>query len=119
MLYFFLDIPGILIGVSVSYFIASIPHLQKYKIKSFSGLKKYYKVIIHNFAIDSSRNLSIMVDKLLIVYLFSYTIVGIYQFSLQIVIVLAALPGILGAYLISDCGQCRYGGLSVGLCTAS
>ena len=39
---------------------------------------------------------------MLIAPLFGYFIVGIYTFNLQILIVLSALPHVLGAYLISE-----------------
>jgi O-antigen/teichoic acid export membrane protein len=103
LLFFIFEIPGILLGMIISNFVSSIPLYSTIKLKiSFSGLQKYYKILIHNFAADVSGSLSLMIDKLLIASLFGFFIVGIYQFNTQILIALGTLPGILGSYLISE-----------------
>ncbi len=101
-LYFIFDIYGIVFGLAISHFIASIVIFRKLTIRSFFGLKKYYKILVHNFAVISGAHLSIVVDKLLIAPLFGFFIVGIYQFNLQVLLALDALPGVLTLYLISE-----------------
>jgi len=101
-LYFIFDIYGIVFGLAISHFIASIVIFRKLTIRSFLGLKKYYKILVHNFAVMSGTHLSIVVDKLLIAPLFGFFIVGIYQFNLQILLSLEALPTVLTIYLISE-----------------
>jgi len=102
LLYFVLEIPGIVLGLAIGNFIGSAPYFRKLKITSFFDLKNKYKVIIHNFGVDASENLPIMVDKLLIAPLFGFFIVGVYQFNLQIFYALGILPGILFHFLLSE-----------------
>jgi len=102
LLYFVLEIPGIVLGMAVGNFIGSVPYFRKLKITSFFDLKNKYKVIIHNFGVDASGTLPIMVDKLLIAPLFGFFIVGVYQFNLQIFYALGILPGILFHFLLSE-----------------
>jgi len=101
VLYFVLEIPGIVLGMAIASFIGSIPLFRDLKIRSFVNLKNYFKVLFQNYLIDLS-GLSLMLDKLLIAYLFGLFVVGVYQFNLQILLALGALPGILGSYLISE-----------------
>lgn len=102
ILYFIFEIPGIVLGMAISHFIASIPYFKQLRLKSFFELKNIYKVIIHNFGVDSAGNLSFMLDKLLIAYLFGVYLVGIYQFNLQIFLALGVLPGILLSFLLTE-----------------
>jgi len=102
LLYFVLDIQGIIIGMAISGFISSIPTFKNLKIRSLSGLKNYYKVLTNNFGVVSATFLPNQLDKLLIAPLFGYFIVGVYTFNLQVFFVLSALPDILSSYLISE-----------------
>ncbi len=102
ILYFVLDIPGVILGMAISNFIASIPYYKTLRMKKFFELKKYYKVLIHNFGESASLSLPFMLDKLLIAPLFGLFIVGIYQFNLQIFFALGILPSVLGGYLLSE-----------------
>lgn len=102
LLYFVLEIPGIVLGMAVGNFIGSVPYFRKLKITSFFDLKNKYKVIIHNFGVDASESLPIMVDKLLIAPLFGFFIVGVYQFNLQIFYAIGVLPGILFHFILSE-----------------
>ena len=101
LLYFVLDLPGIVIGMSIANFVASAPFFKNLKIVSFSGLRIYKKTLIQNFLVDVS-NFVYSVDKLLISFLFGFFTVGIYQFNLQIFFGLTVLPQILISYLISE-----------------
>jgi len=101
-LYFILDIHGIVIGMAISNLIASSHFLKSLKLKTFTGLKENYKVLIHNFGVDASTNLARRVDKLLIAPLFGFFLVGIYQFNMQILFALEILPFVLQSFLLSE-----------------
>jgi len=101
-LYFVLEIPGIIIGMTISAFIGSTYFFRVIKIRSFFGLKNQIGVLLHNFGVQANNTLIFMVDKLLIAYLFGFFIVGIYQFNLQIYLALGSLPITLGIFLISE-----------------
>jgi len=102
ILYFVLEIPGIVLGMAISNLLFSIPYFRNLRMKSFFELKKYYKILIHNFGVSLSTTLPFLLDKLVIAPLFGLFVVGVYQFNLQIYFAFGMLPGILGAYLISE-----------------
>jgi len=101
-LYFVFDIYGIVLGMAISNFIGSLPIFRNITIKSFFDLKNYYKVLINNFGVVASGQLSFTVDKLVISSLFGFFIVGVYQFNLQVFFALTVLPHVLGIYLITE-----------------
>jgi len=102
LFYFVLEIPGIVLGMAISNLLVSIPLFKMFKIRSFFDLKKHIKVLIHNFGVEASFALPRMVDKLLIVPLLGFFIVGIYQFNIQILMALEMLPSSLYYFLLSE-----------------
>ena len=103
-LYFVLEIPGIILGMAISNLVASINFfkLLSRKLNSFHDIKKNYKVIINNFSVSASTHFPFIIDKLLIVPLFGFLFVGIYQFNLQVLFALGILPIILHSFLLSE-----------------
>jgi len=102
LFYFIFDIQGVIIGMAIANFLASVPFLKKIKFKSFFDIKHHYRVIIHNFGVDSSINLSRTIDKILVAPLYGFFVVGVYQFNMQILFALEVLPAILYAFLLSE-----------------
>ena len=100
--YFPFGISGIIIGMAISNFVGSLPFYRHLKIRNLVGVRKYFKVLLHNFGVNAGNFLPIMIDKLVIVSIFGFFIVGVYQFNLQVLIALSVLSGILGQYLISE-----------------
>jgi len=103
LLYFIIDIPGILLGMAISNLLASSGYLKSLsrKVGSFQDIKKNYKVLVNNFGIDASSAFPVIIDKLLIVPLFGFVFVGLYQFNLQILFALGILPVVLHAFFIT------------------
>lgn len=100
----FLEIEGILLGMSLGYIVTSI-HFFKYlsfKNNLRSQIRYNSKTIIHNFGVDISINLVRFVDKLVIVPIVGFAVLGIYQLNLQILIGLEILPTALHSYLLSE-----------------
>jgi len=104
LLYFVLEIPGILLGMAISYFFVSFNLVKSLnsKIESFRHLKKDIKILIHNFGVESSQFLPRWIDKLLIVPLFGFAFAGLYQFNIQILFFLSLLPLSLHSFLLSE-----------------
>ncbi len=102
LLYFVFDINGIIFGMAISNFLGSIPFFKNLSFRSFTGLKNYYKVLIHNFGVSAGSTLPFTLDKLLIAPFFGFLIVGIHSFNLQVFMALTVLPVILNQYLISE-----------------
>ena len=102
-LFYVFEIPGILIGLAISNFIASFDFMKSLrKIQSFNLVKQNFNVIFHNFGVDVSTNLPRIVDKVLIAPLFGFFFVGIYQFNMQILFGLEILPIVLHIFLLSE-----------------
>ena len=88
--------------MAIASFITTIPFVKEIRIKSFFDLKNYQKVLMSNFGVDAAGALPVYLDKLLIAPLFGFFVVGIYQFNLQILFVLAALPSVLRMFLLTE-----------------
>ena len=103
LLYSFLDLPGILLGMAIGNFLGSTDFLKSLnrKVQSFDKIKSNYKVLVNNFGLGISR-LSRWADKLLIMPLLGSAFVGIYQFNLQILFGLEVFPIALYSFLLSE-----------------
>jgi O-antigen/teichoic acid export membrane protein len=103
-LYHVFDMTGILLGMAIGDILCSIFFWKSLKFtrESFSSLKNNYKVLIHNFANEANNILPRVADKLLIVPLFGFVLTGIYQFNLQILFALEAIPITLYSYLLPE-----------------
>ena len=104
LLYFFFDIIGILLGLALANLLCSFHFFKNISknINSFQEIKKNWKIIIHNFAVDLSISLPTILDKILIVYLYGFVFNGIYHFNMQILAGLSILPYMLHGYLLSE-----------------
>ena len=83
ILYFFFEIPGVILGMAISNFVGSAYFFRKLKFQSFSEVRNHLTVLSHNFGVDASLLFPRMLDKLLIVPLFGFFIAGVYQFNFQ------------------------------------
>jgi len=103
-LYFVLDIPGIILGLAIGNIITTLSFFKslRFNIHSFDKLRSNFKVLLHNFGVDSSQSIINWIDKLLIVPLFGFVLVGLYQFNFQILLVLSILPTALHSFLLSE-----------------
>jgi len=104
LFYFAFEIPGILLGMAISNFVVSFQYLNKLKIQNqnFNKIRENYKVVLHNFGVDASLTLPRMVDKLLILPILGFFVVGIYQFNMQILLAMEVLPLALHSFLLSE-----------------
>lgn len=104
ILYFILNIEGILIGIAFANLFASMQFFKmlNLKIRSFHNLKSDYKVIIHNFGVEVSQTLPRWIDKLIIVPILGFAVTGIYQLNIQILLALTVLPIALRLFLLSE-----------------
>jgi O-antigen/teichoic acid export membrane protein len=102
--YFYFDLSGILLGLSISYLISSIDFFKILKIKYFSlsFFRDNFKILFHNFGVDVSTTLVRFVDKLVIVPILGFSSLGIYQFNLQILIGMELIPMALHSFLLSE-----------------
>ena len=106
-LYFVFDLSGIILGMAIGNLLVSLNWLKSLQrqVFSFKDIKRNYKILIHNFGLDSSLNLPRVVDKIVIVPLVGFAMTGIYQFNLQILFVMEILPNAIHAFLLSEMSQ--------------
>lgn len=104
LLYFVLEVPGILLGMAISYLLCSLHFFRflQFKTISFKLIGKRYKVLVHNFGVDVSIHATKFVDKLVIVPILGFASVGIYQLNIQILFGLEMLPIALHSFLLSE-----------------
>ena len=104
LFYFIFDIPGVLLGMALSNILCSIPFFKilNFKIRSFNLIKPNFKFLLHNFSVQSSSGFAKFLDKLIIVPIFGFAYLGLYQFNLQILIALTILPAALHSFLLTE-----------------
>ena len=103
ILYFVLDLSGILLGMAIGHIIASIDYIKSIKlIKNFSLLRSKFPVLLHNFGIDASSNLTRSIDKIIIFPILDLSLIGIYSLNLQLLFGLEMLPLALHSFLLSE-----------------
>lgn len=102
--YFILEIPGILLGMAISYLLCSFNFFKtlSFKDKILSNIRNNSKVLIHNFGVDFSIHAPKFVDKLVVFPILGFTSLGIYQLNMQILFGLEMLPIALHSFLLSE-----------------
>ncbi len=103
-LYYVMKEPGIILGISLSY----LP-LIKEMISRFKENKINFKLVIekknfilNNFALNITGTLHSSLDKLIIVPLLGFTILGNYSLGLQFYTIIAFLPALSMKYLVAQ-----------------
>jgi len=104
LFFYVFDTAGILLGLIFANIIPSFDYLKLItkNVNSFHDLKQNFKVLINNFAVDLSTILPGTIDKLIIVPILGFAMVGYYQFNLQILTALSILPILVHGYLLTE-----------------
>ncbi len=102
--YFVMEIPGILLGMAISYLLCSFHFFRtlSFKDKILQNIRNNSKVLIHNFGVDFSIYAPKFVDKLVVFPILGLTSLGIYQLNIQILFGLEILPIALHSFLLSE-----------------
>lgn len=101
-LYYFIGDDGVLIGISFSFLLLVIPLYNECKKSKmdFGILKPKRNFIINNYVLDISRTLGWSLDKIIIVPMFGFAILGNYQLGLQFYTVFLLFPSIIYQYIL-------------------
>jgi len=104
ILYQFLEIPGIILGMSIANFVSTYNFVKRLRrgALSLNRIRNRYKVILHNFGVASSSSLNRSLDKLVIVPVLGFATVGIYQFDFQILAGLGVLPVAIHSFFLAE-----------------
>ncbi len=101
LFYYVLGSEGVIIGIGIS-FLLFIPRTYK-TLKNpmmFSFYKSEKSFIINNFAIDISGLFRGYLDKLLIVPILGFALLGNYQLGIQVLVILGIIPSIVYQYVL-------------------
>lgn len=104
ILYFVLDLEGILIGIALANLVPGLDYFRHVRFTKnlYSNIKTNLRQLIHNFSVDASINLPRTVDRILIAPLFGYVVVGIHHFNMQVLFALEIIPTVLYLFLLSE-----------------
>ena len=104
ILFHFFDLSGIIIGMTIAYFITSFQFFKSITFSNFSFnlIKKRSKFLLHNFGVDIGSYAPKFFDKLVIFSILDPSSLGIYQLNLQILFGLEVLPMALHSFLLSE-----------------
>jgi O-antigen/teichoic acid export membrane protein len=100
--YYYIGLEGVVLGIGFSFFpymIRIYKSLKKDKI-DFSLIKPRIRFIMNSYALDLSRTFSGYTDKLIVAPLFGFAILGNYQLGIQLLTIIAILPGIVYQYIL-------------------
>lgn len=103
-LYYLVGPHGIVLGVALSFFppIGIIYRRFKDSRINFNLLKPRLGFMLSNYAKDLARVFSAQLDKLIIVPLFSFSILGNYYLGIQFLSLLSLIPSIVFQYTIAQ-----------------
>jgi O-antigen/teichoic acid export membrane protein len=100
--YFLFGIEGAIYGFTVSYLLVSYELFKrigsiKLSISTLIPIKHYF---FHSYILGVAKTLPYFFDKLLILPLFGLTVVGYYQFGVQVLSIISIFPVIFYGYLL-------------------
>lgn len=101
-LYFVYGIDGVILGYTLSFLAFSYRYLITVKNFrfDFSQIRSNFRFMMHGYAMELARTISMFSDKLLIAPLFGFTVLGLYQLGAQFLLFLGMVPTILYHYLL-------------------
>ncbi len=104
MLYYFIGVPGIVIGFAISFLMFSHRYYLSIKefTRDFNEIKEKMKFSLHTYSFNLSNALLMYSDKIIIAPLFGYTILGYYQLGFQFLMFLGMIPISFFQYLIPE-----------------
>ena len=92
--YYWLGIDGLILGYALAHMVALPPFLRAMLSGRPRGrvLRERLGFMVHGLALSGSRRLSLSLDKLIIVPLYGFLLLGNYQLGVQIFIMLSLIP---------------------------
>jgi len=99
--YFLMGPNGIILGFALSYlvYVSRIKTVLKDK-KDFSLLRTKMGFMSNSYLLDLARTFSIYADKLIVLPLFGFAILGSYQLGIQYLTILVILPNVVFRYVL-------------------
>ncbi len=103
-LYYFLGVEGVILGIALSFFPYFIRIYKSFKESKmdFKLIKRRFGFMMNSYALDLSRTLSGSTDKLLILPMFGFAILGNYQLGIQFLSILSIIPSIVYQFILPE-----------------
>jgi len=101
--FYIIGYQGIFLGIAISFFpfiFLIYKELKNTKI-NFSLVKSHSSFMFNNYLLSISQEFAGSIEKLIIVPLLGFAILGNYQLGIQFLAVLSIIPGIVGQYTLS------------------
>ena len=101
-LFYIFGVEWVLLGIALSYFIYSknfMDGLTKFKI-DFSQFKENKKFILTNYSIMITSITTNQVDKLLIMPILGFAVLGNYSLAIQIMAIMNVIPSVVFKYIL-------------------
>lgn len=104
VLYYFIGIDGIILGLAISFLSYSFVIISGYRETEFSinVVRKKFRLLLNNYILDLSKAFTNNIDKIIIVPIFGFTVLGNYQLGLQFLSLLSILPNIIFQYILPN-----------------
>ena len=102
-LYHLMGFNGVIIGIGLSYFPAFFQVYQVFKDRpkiDFSIIKSHIHFLFTSYVLDVTKTFSTTIDKIIIVPMLGFALLGNYQIGIQVLSVLLILPGVLYSYTV-------------------
>jgi len=103
-LYFVYGIDGVILGYTLAFLAFSYRYMitiKNFRL-DFAHIRSNFKFMMHSYAMELARTISMFSDKLLIAPLFGFTVLGLYQLGAQFLLFLGMVPTIFYHYLLSQ-----------------
>ncbi len=101
--YYIIGYNGVILGIALSFFPAFIGIYRMFRETrmDFSLLRSRFNFMMNSYILDISRAFNGNIDKILVVPILGYVLLGNYQLGIQFVSVFALLPNIANSYILS------------------
>lgn len=101
-LYYLLGSDGIIIGISLSFIPFIVLFYKEFKNTkiNFAVLKSKKEFMINNYLLSFTRMFAGSVDKIVIVPIFGFTVLGNYALGMQFYVIMLIIPNIIYQYVL-------------------
>jgi O-antigen/teichoic acid export membrane protein len=102
--FFLFGVESIIYGLALSYVFHASIILKKIKIRNFNflELKERWKFIFSNYINNLSNGFNSQIDKLIIVPIFGFSVLGNYSLAIQFMLILLIIPNTIYKYLLAE-----------------
>jgi len=104
ILYHIIGLQGVILGIAISFLLFSFIFYKRIKEMKidFSIFKDKYKFTINSYLLDISGAFQGSLDKIIILPILGFSLLGNYQLGLQFISLLYLIPGMLFSYVLSQ-----------------